>query len=193
VAFVVLFLVGVILAGDPGTSNGVKIAEHFASDRSQILIGMWLAGVGLVAFVLWAWALRDTMIRAGEDALGALILAAGVVTVAVEFAVVALLTSLAFISDKTVDPGLARALYDSAQVFSFVDWFPIALLFAALAVAVRRTGFIASPFGWTAAALAVVSLIAAPPTFGLDMAVSLLVFAWIAAVSVLLGARSRRP
>jgi hypothetical protein len=189
---VVLFLVGVILAGDPGTSNGAKIAKHFGSDRSPILIGMWLAGVGLVAFVLWSWALRETLIRAGEDALGALILAAGVVTVAVEFAVVALFTSLAFISDKTVDPGLARALYDTAQVFSFVDWFPIALLFAALAVAVRRTRFIAAQFGWTAAALAAVSLIAAPPSLGLDMPVSLLVFVWIAAVSVVLGARSRR-
>jgi hypothetical protein len=189
---VVLFLVGVILAGDPGTSNGAKIAKHFASDRSQILIGMWLAGVGLIAFVLWAWALRETLIRAGEETLGALVLAAGVVTVAVEFAVVALFTSLAFISDKTVDPGLARALYDSAQVFSFVDWFPIALLFAALAVAVRRTRFVASPLGWTAAALAVVSLIAAPPTFGLDVPASLLAFVWIAVVSVLLGARSQR-
>jgi hypothetical protein len=99
---------------------------------------------------------------------------------------------LAFISDQRVDPGLARALHDLAQVFSYIDWFPTALLFATLALAVWRTRFVASWLGWPAAAIALLALIAAPPSLGLDVPVSLLSFLWIAVVSVMPGLASSR-
>jgi hypothetical protein len=186
IAFVVLFLAGVILAGDPGTKDGTKIANHFADHRTAILVGMWLAGIGLLSFAAWAWSLRDTFARLGEEGLAAALLAAGVLTAAVEFPVVALFTSLAFMSDQAVDPGVARAIYDTAQVFSYVDWFPLALFLAAFAGAVRRTRLVAAWLGWSAAVLAVLSLGAAPPTFGLDLGVSVVVFVWIILVTVLL-------
>jgi len=99
---------------------------------------------------------------------------------------------LAFISDQRVDPGLARALNDVAQVFSYIDWFPVALLFAALALAVLRTRIIAAWLGWAAAAIAVLALIAAPPTLGLDVPASLISFLWIVVVSTMLGITSSR-
>jgi hypothetical protein len=111
---------------------------------------------------------------------------------AVEFPVIALDTGLAFISDQRVDPGLARALYDLAQVFSYVDWFPTALLFAALALALRRTRLVAKWLVWTAAAIAVLGLVAAPPALGLDLPVSLISFLWIVVLSVILGIASSR-
>jgi hypothetical protein len=41
VAFVALFLAGIIIAGDPGTKDGTKIAAHFADHRTSILLGMY--------------------------------------------------------------------------------------------------------------------------------------------------------
>jgi len=192
IAFVALFLAGVLTAGDPGTKNGPKIADHFADHRTAILIGMYLAGLGLLAFFVWAWSLRTILSRAGEEALATTVLVAGVLVIAVEFPVIALDTGLAFISDQRVDPGLARALHDLAQVFSYIDWFPTALLFAALALALRRSRLLAPWLGWTAAAIAALALIAAPPALGLDLPVSLLSFLWIAVLSVILGLASSR-
>ncbi len=186
-AFVALFLAGVLIAGDPGTKNGAKIANHFADHRTTILIGMYLAGLGLLAFFVWVWSRRTILLRTGEEALATTVLVAGVLVIAVEFPVIALDTGLAFISDQRVDPGLARALHDLAQVFSYVDWFPTALLFAALALALRRTRLVASWLGWTAAGIAVLALVAAPPALGLDLPVSLVSFLWIVALTATLG------
>jgi hypothetical protein len=113
----VLFVAGTLIEGDPGTKNGAKIADHFADHRTAILIGMYLAGLGLLAFFVWVWSLRTILSRAGEEALAAAVLVAGALVIAVEFPVIALETGLAFISNERVDPGLARALHDLAQVF----------------------------------------------------------------------------
>lgn len=113
-----LFLAGVLIAGDPGTKNGERIANHFADHRTTILIGVYLAGLGLLAFFVWVWSLRTILSRSGEEFLATTVLAAGVLVIAVEFPVIALDTGLAFISDQRVDPGLARALHDLAQVSS---------------------------------------------------------------------------
>ena len=194
IVFVGLFLIGIVIAGDPGTKHGAKIADHFAAHRTTILVGMYLADLGLVAFFVWVWSLRTSLSHAGEEALAVGVMAAGVLVVAVEFPVIALDTGLAYLSDQHVDPGLARALHDVAQVFSYVDWFPTALLFATLALAVRRTRLVASWLAWTAAAIAVLALIAAPPSLGLDVPVSLISFLWIVVVSITLGlAGSRSP
>jgi hypothetical protein len=187
IAFVALFLVGFLLAGDPGTKDGAKIARHFAQERTRILIGMYLGGLALLALFVWVWSLRGSLLRAGEEALSTAVLVAGVLAIAVEFPVIALNTGLAFISDQRVDPGLARALYDVALVFSYVDWFPVALLFAALALALRRSRLVASWLAWTAAAIGVLGLVAAPPALGLDLPVSVISFLWIVAFTVTLG------
>jgi hypothetical protein len=188
IAFVGLFLAGFLIGGDPGTKDGAKIADHFADQRTTILVGMYLAGLALLAFFVWVWSLRSILLRTGEEALATAVLIAGALMIAVEFPVIALETGLAFISNQPIDPGLARALYDLAQVFSYVDWFPTALLFAALALAVRRTRLVASWLGWTAAAISVLALVAAPPALGLDLPVSLISFLWIVVLSVILGA-----
>jgi len=192
IMFVALFLAGFLIAGDPGTKNGAKIADHFADQRTMILVGMYLAGLALLAFFVWAWSLRSVLLRSGEEALATTVLVAGVLVIAVEFPVIALETGLAFISDQRVDPGLARALYDLAQVCSYVDWFPTALLFATLALAVRRTRLVASWLGWAAAAIGLLALVAAPPALGLDLPVSLISFLWIVTLSVILGIAGSR-
>jgi uncharacterized MAPEG superfamily protein len=69
VAFVALFLAGVLIAGDPGTKDGAKIADHFATDRTTILIGMYLAGLGVLASFVWVWSLRTALSRPGADSL----------------------------------------------------------------------------------------------------------------------------
>ena len=193
IAFVVLALGGFMGAGDAGFDDGVKIAAYVADHRVQILIGTHLAAIGLLFFVMWSWWIMNAIDRVEDQHhnLGLAILVAAAVTAAVEFGVIALYMTLALISNQPVDPQIARALANAYQVFSYVDYFPLAAFFLVVGIAVLRTRIVGAWVGWTAIAFVPLALIAAAPSLGLDWPVGLPAFAWVCAANIAL-VRSKR-
>src|SRR5262249_4984524 len=122
ITFVVLGVAGFVTAGDAGLDDGAKIASYFADHRGRTPIGFHLAGIGLLAFVLWSWWIMKALQRTSDtrDNLGVGVFVAGAMTATVEFGVIALAMTLATISKQPVDPLLARALANAYQEFSYV-------------------------------------------------------------------------
>ncbi|HKW01776.1 MAG TPA: hypothetical protein VJN96_18245 [Vicinamibacterales bacterium] len=193
IAFVVLAFGGFMGAGDAGFDDGVKIAAYVAEHRDRILIGTHLAAIGLLFFVLWSWWIMNAIDRINDqlDNLGLAILVAAAVTAAVEFGVIALYMTLALISNHPVDPQIARALANAYSVFSYVDYFPLAVFFLAFGIAALRTRIVGAWVGWTAIVFVPATLIAAAPGLGLDWPVGLPAFAWVCAANIAL-VRSKR-
>ena len=186
--------VGFLVAGDAGLDDGAKIAAYFTDHRVRILIGFYVASIGLLTFVLWCWWIMNALERAGDtrDGLGVAVFVAGAMTATVEFGVIALAMTLAVISTGPVDPSLGRAFANAYQAFSYVDFFPLALFFLMLGVAVLRTRIVGAWVGWTAIVLVPVCLLVAFPTLGLDTSLGPLTFAGIVVPNVAL-IRSKRP
>ena len=195
IVFVALAIAGFLVAGDPGLDDGARIARHFAVHRVRILVGFYVAATGLLAFVLWCWWVMNALRRAGDpgDTFGVTVFVAGAMTATVEFSVIALAMTLAVISDQPVDPSLARALVNAAQTFSYVDYFPLALFFLMIGVALLRTRLVGAWVGWFAIVLAPLCLITAVPTLKLDMSVGLLTFAGIVVANIALIRSKRLP
>ncbi|HNM78074.1 MAG TPA: hypothetical protein PKI89_06915 [Tepidiformaceae bacterium] len=187
IAFVVLTLGGFIAAGDAGYEDGSKIAAYFAGHRERILVANHVAAIGLLAFVAWAWWIMNAIERLQTDSrrLGLAIFVSASMLVAVEFGCIALTMTLALIANKPVDPSLARALVNGAQDFSYVEYFPQALLLFFFGAAILETRLTATWLGWLAFALVPLSLIGAVPGLGLDAPVALLTSAWFLAASIL--------
>ena len=191
VLFVVLVTVGFGLIGLSGTDDGDKLVEDFANHRDRILAGGYLVSLGLIFLVSWAWAWRELLVDTNHAHIGLAVLLAGILTAAVEFPVPALFMSLAYISDQAVDPQVARALAASAQVFSYVDYFPTVLFFASMGWAILASGIINRWFGLTAFPVALLSLVVAYPTLGADLVGAVVDAIWIAATAVALFVSTR--
>jgi hypothetical protein len=151
---------------------------------------MYLAGLSLLAFFVWVWSLRSILSRTGEEALATTVLAAGVLVIAVEFPSDNARARLHLRPTRRPGPR-PRAPRPRAgvQLHRLVPHgAPIRYARArSVAHPIRR-----SWLGWPAAATALLALIAAPPSLGLDVPVSLLSFLWIAVVSVMPGLASSR-
>ena len=81
---------------------------------------------------------------------------------------------------------VARALLASAQVFSYVDYFPTFFLLLSLGWAILASGVISRWFGWTALLGALVSLVTAYPLLKADLVGGGVDALWIVAASVAL-------
>lgn len=193
VLFVILVTVGFGLVGLPGTDDADSVVRHFATHRERILIGGYLVCLGLVALIAWGWAWRD-ILEGQPSHVGLAVLFATALTAGVEFPVPGFVMSLAYISDQAVDPQLARALAASAQVFSYVDYFPTLLLFVTLGWAILASKVIHQWFGASAFLLALVSLVIAYPPLNADLVGAGLDALWIIAASIalFLSAAARR-
>lgn len=196
-AFVALTLGGFIAAGDAGYDDGAKIALYFTEHRDRILIANHVAAIGLLALVVWAYWIMTVIEERNPESrnIGLAILMSATLLVAVEFGCIALTMTLALIADRPVDPSLARALANGAQVFSYVEYFPQALLLLVFGYAILHTRLTATSLGWAALALVPISLIGAAPSLGLDTPVALLTMAWFLAASILtirLGSGTKR-
>lgn len=186
-AFVALTLGGFIAAGDAGYDDGSKIAVYFTDHRDRILIANHVVGIGLLALVAWAWWIMTVIERRDADKrhLGLAIFVSASILAAVEFGCIALTMTLALIADQSIDPSLARALANGAQGFSYVEYFPQALLFLFFGCAILQSRLTSEWLGWAALVLVPISLVGAAPSLGLDTPVALLTFAWFLAASVL--------
>src|SRR5690348_9996461 len=87
IAFVVLFLVGIGIAGDAASDDHAATAAYFADHRDTIILGNWLAGLGLMALLLWVWSLKCVLEEHLESKLSLFVLVTGALAVAVEMPV----------------------------------------------------------------------------------------------------------
>jgi hypothetical protein len=186
IGFTVLSIAGFAGVGDLPFDDGVKLSTFFFEHRARLLLGLHLGAVGMIWFLAWSWSIMKAADVADQkrDEIGVAVLVCGAVTAAVELGVFALAMTLAFISQRPADPAIARALANSYQVFSCVDYFPLAAFLGAVGVAVLRRRIAAAWTGWMALGLVPLSLVAAAPALRLDMPVAILVFVWMVATNI---------
>jgi hypothetical protein len=169
VAYVVLFVVGVILffgnSPDSGSPPAKIIAFYSDSGhRDRINIGWLIAGLGLFCFLWFVGALRQTIRRLeGEDGLlTSLTTIGGVVYAALSLAGLAVNNGIRTMSDDTyrheVFPGLIHAADDAAWVLHASGGAGAAIMIIAASVAGMRARAVPAWTGWLGVAAGIVSL-----------------------------------
>lgn len=163
IAFVVLNIVGTLVAGSPPAADdsAVKIAEYFADHGGGIKASLWLGGIGAVGLVWWFGSLWRRMNRAeggmprlavasllGLGLGGALSLASGAVNAA---------TAL-----RSADVGEgARFFYTLSIVLLSVAGFGVGIHLLATNVLALRSKMLPVWMGWLGAVAGAAFLVAA--------------------------------
>jgi hypothetical protein len=198
--YVVLVFVGQGIGGGGNAPDLTKSrAAHLAWIAKQHptthgYVGAFLELVGILTLVVFAaslWAVlreRDESGVASATALGA-----GIASAAVKLASLPAAFAVYWRAQDGWSPQLATALFDMNDAAFVLTWAIDALMLAAAATVVFRTGVLPRWVGWlgaVAAALAVASVPVATKVPPLGM---LLTFAWILATSAVLTRRALRP
>lgn len=198
IAFVVLALAGNSLTGGGAESEAGPDA-HAAEVVRRTADAAWRAGIALellafLALVVFAAALarRIRLVEPRESYAGTLVLAGGVLLVAVKLASGSAVYA-ADVRSGEISGELARLLADlngAAFVLSFV---PLALLLGAAGVGAVAHGALPRVLGWTGAPIAVL-LVAAAAT-GADAAPVpfLLALVWLLATGAVMVRRPNLP
>ncbi|HXF99120.1 MAG TPA: DUF4386 family protein [Gaiellaceae bacterium] len=201
IAGVVLFVVGLLVMGSPPgvDEDPAAVADFFADNRGQVLWGTFIGGLGALAIIWFVSALGAAMRNAGEGRLAAALGLAFAITFAIGSVAVLLRAGLAFNVAPGGDAEVAWALYQTSVTLDTFSAVIAAGVYASVAGAALRTGFLPRWWGWISGLTALYSIVAAtgwardgfwsPDGIGL---VSFLVFlAWILVSSILLTARTR--
>jgi hypothetical protein len=169
VAYVVLFVVGVILffGNSPDSSSAPAKIIAFYSDsghRDRITIGWVVAGLGLFCFLWFVGALRQTIRRLeGDDGfLTALTTIGGVVYASLSLAGLAVNVGIRTMSDDTyhhqVFPGLIHAADDAGWVLHASGGAGAAAMIIAASVAGMRARAVPAWAGWLGVVAGILSL-----------------------------------
>jgi hypothetical protein len=169
VAYVVLFVIGVILIfGDTPDSGSApaKIVDYYSDSghRDRISIGWILAGLGLFFFLWFLSALRRTVRRLeGDDGfLTGLTTIGGVVYAALTLAAIAVDTGVRTMSDDTyqhqVFPGLIHAADDASWLLHASGGVGAGAMVIAASLAGLRARAVPSWLGWLGVAAGILSL-----------------------------------
>jgi hypothetical protein len=197
VAYVVLFVIGVILlfGNSPDSSSApAKIIAYFSDSghRNRVNIGWLLAGLGIFFFLWFLGALRGTIRRLeGEDGiLTGLVTIGGLVYAALSLAAIALETGIRTMSDDTyhhtVYPGLIHAADDAGWVLHASGGAGLGAMIIAASLAGLRAGAVPRWAGWlgVVAGILALGLIVFFPWFGAAV--------WILVVSIGMFVRASR-
>ena len=169
VAYVVLFVVGVILifgnSPDSGSAPSKIISWYSDSGhRNEVNIGWVLAGLGYFFFLWFLSALRQSIRRLeGEDGfLTGLTTMGGVVYTALSLAALAVDTGIRTMSDDTyhhqVFPGIIHAADDASWVLHASGGAGAAAMVIAASLAALRAGAVATWAGWLGIVAGILSL-----------------------------------
>jgi hypothetical protein len=172
---------------------GAFVASH--PTTTQLWIGAYLDLLGLLAFIGFVSYLSSVLRRADRDGgfLPTLVLGAGLVAAAVKL--VSLAPGFAVLyRAPDISPQLATALFDMNNAGFALDWALTAMMLAATAGVVLRTGVLPRWLGLSALIAAALLLASVPlftaadgpPTF-------MLALLWIISASVALGRRVDAP
>jgi len=168
-AYVVLFVIGVILfyGNSPDTSSAPAKIIAFYSDsghRDRINIGWLVAGLGLLCFIWFVGALRQTIRRleGGDGLLTTLTTLGGGVYATLALAGLAVNAGISTMSDDTyrhqVFPELIHAADDAAWVLHASGGAGAATMIVAATVAGMRARAIPGWAGWLGIVAGILSL-----------------------------------
>jgi hypothetical protein len=198
VAYVVLFMIGVILiygnSPDSGSAPAKIIAYYSQSGhRNRINFGWLFGGLGVLAFMWFVVVLRQTVRRLeGEDGiLSGLVMLGGGVYATLTLAALGLEAGIRTMSDDTyhhtVYPGLIHAADDAGWVMHASGGAGVATMVIAASLAGLRAGAVSRWLGWLGIVVGILSL-------GLLLFFPWFIFAiWMLVVSIGLFVRSGRP
>lgn len=188
VAFIVVLIVGFLVAGEPPDANSPprEIIDHYVDNKDSVMAGTFLSIVAAALLIFFGGVLRSAL-RAAEGPGGVLsaVAFAGTIVMATGAAIDATISlALADRADDIAPVGVQalQALWDN-------DWPPIALgaallLFAA-GLSIARHGALPRWLGWVGVVLGIIGLTPvgffAFPLGGL----------WLLIVSVMLTLRMR--
>lgn len=188
-----LFAVNVLNGGLLPDANAplAEIAAHLAQHRPTPMqwAGIYIELIALLLFVVFVCNLWGVLRRAEGDPgwLSAIVLSAGVLTVAVKIA--SFSGPIAVVYRVGVDPQLARTLIDMNDASFVITWATDALLVAATAIVVLRTGVMRRWLGW----LGIVTSVALLVDVALNNSFSQLLFLiWIVSTSIVLVRRAQQ-
>jgi hypothetical protein len=200
VAVVLFVIAGIVIGKMPETDDSADgVASFFQDNRGQVLTGIFLQGLGVVAAIWFVAALGATMRGVGEGRLASALQIAFAVTFSIGGIAAISRGALAFSIADDGDPQTVQSLYQMAGYMDAVSSVIGAGIFLALAGAVVRTHFLNPWWGWLsglAGLWAVVSATAwnrdgiwSPDQAGFVTFVVFLV--WLAGTSILLTLRTR--
>ena len=190
-AYVLLITIGngIAAAGESNTPTGKQVLQYandmLDSPARQAGMAMEVLGfVGLAFFLAWVVpALR----RAGGVApwLANVVMIGGVATLAVKVGSIA--PEAAVMAGRhTLDPALAKALYDIAAAAFVISFLPFAIFMIGIGASVLTTGYLGRFAGWSAVVLGALGLVVVSTAHSLDANPMpfMLGLLWILVVSV---------
>jgi len=203
IACVALTIVGLILPGaDPSpTSSLESIRAHFADNRTGVLTGQYLQGLGMLCLLAFAVGLGGLVHRGGADPLGILgrlMLAGAVGNVAVLLACSMAAAALAYRVAAAGEAGAVQALFYFYMMIP-LSGLPTAAFLAPAAVGILRSGIALRWLGWVALPPALCLLVGAAAVGDLYGPLSYLGYLgggmpfllWMLAISIVLLVRAR--
>jgi hypothetical protein len=198
VLFVVLVVVGALIAGSPPSPDDSvrKIATYYEDHTAAIKAGAFLTGLGGAAF-LWFLGSLWSALRRSDDTrrLATIATGGGIVGLILALTSFALNATVALAVDSTgatasVNP---KFIYLLSGAVGGMGNFGIAVLVAATGVAALRTGVFPAPLGWASLVIAlgwIVSGLALVTDSGAIFAVGFIVFLvwliWVLVISFFL-------
>jgi hypothetical protein len=156
--FVVLAVIAAFIVGELPlpTDTPRQIHEFYRDHESALKIGIFLSGVGAVAFL---WFLASLWTKLRERRLAMIAVGGGVATIGLAL-VSAAITSTTALRIGDLTPEQAKFFHVLEQFVIGMASFSIAALVAATAIAAIRAKVFPAWLGWASAALAVAWLVA---------------------------------
>ena len=187
-AFAVLGAVSALITGQPESANEPvdQIVAYYVDNKDAIQLGTFIGAAAVVLLVFFGAYLRQVLRAAGpEGEILSLVSFAGVLVVAVGFAIDGTITIALTEAAGDIDPVAVQslqALWDNAFVPLAVG---VLIFLWATGLATIRTGALPRPFGWVMIALGVLAL--TPLGWAAAAATAILV----PVLSILLAVRAR--
>jgi hypothetical protein len=198
---VVLFVIaGIVIGKMPETDDPASgVTGFFQDNRDQMLWGIFIQGLGVLAVIWFVAALGATMRNAGEGRLASALQIAFAITFAIGGMAAISRGALAFSVADDGDPQTVQSLYQTAGYMDTVSGVLGSGIFLALAGAVLRTRFLVSWWGWVSAAAGLWAIVSSTAwnrdgLWSPDQAgfVTFIVFlVWTAGTSILLTLKMR--
>src|SRR5215203_211654 len=200
--FVVLTVLGNDVLGSGGevpgmTATGAQIGAYLRTHppTAQTWAALYIELLGILAFVFFLGSLWGVLRRAeGEHGpFSAIAFGAGLVSVGVKIASFPAVIAAFYRGQEGLDSQLVAALLDMNGASFVLTWTIDAVLLAATAVVVLRTGALPRWLGWSAAVLSPALLVGVAFATSFGFVPHVLTTLWIVATSIVLIRRAGDP